>query len=178
MSFSDTYKEEVLQSRRTRSQRAGFWAKVVSFVLMIMVAATLRSEPELRQAVVAAGTDTVLKVTGRDAQTATSFSPSARLGQGTQQSSPAILDALSKQIEGVSKVGQIEPFVKPQENRIKVNRGGQLNGNGPRFTSVLPRDASGDMQGTSPQSPSPQSPDAAEAANALGRMLKDFNIGQ
>jgi hypothetical protein len=65
MSFRDTYSNEVLESRRTRSQRARFWGKVVSIVLMVTVAVTLRTEPQLRSALVSAAMAGVMQVTGR-----------------------------------------------------------------------------------------------------------------
>lgn len=65
MSFRDIYSNEVLESRRARSQRARFWGKVVSIVLMLTVAVTLRTEPQLRSALVSAAMAGALQVTGR-----------------------------------------------------------------------------------------------------------------
>lgn len=59
MSFSDTYRHEVYLSRKDRSRRALFWAKVISFVLMVTIGATLRAEPELRRVLMDAGMDAV-----------------------------------------------------------------------------------------------------------------------
>lgn len=64
MSFSDVYANEVLESRRTRSDRARFWAKIVSFLLMITVAVTLRSDPQLRVALISAAMNGVSNVMG------------------------------------------------------------------------------------------------------------------
>jgi hypothetical protein len=64
MSFQDVYHNEVLLSRRTRSQRSHFWAKVVGVVLMVIIGATLRSEPQLRQALFTAGMDGVAAASG------------------------------------------------------------------------------------------------------------------
>ncbi|MFY0646769.1 hypothetical protein [Sulfitobacter geojensis] len=65
MSFRDVYSNEVLESRRARSQRARFWGKVVSIVLMLTVAVTLRTEPQLRSALVSAAMAGAMQVTGR-----------------------------------------------------------------------------------------------------------------
>lgn len=62
MSFRDVYSNEVLESRRARSQRARFWGKVVSIVLMLTVAVTLRTEPQLRSALVSAAMAGALQV--------------------------------------------------------------------------------------------------------------------
>ncbi len=166
MSFGDTYKEEVLQSRRTRSQRAGFWAKVVSFVLMIVVAATLRSEPELRHALIAAGTDGVLSVTGRQ-------STSAPVSTPTALPHSAGLEGLTRQIDQNGTTGLVAPFVTPPpENGIKINRLGRDGTAGPRFKSVTPINTA---QDTAPQPT--QDAEAQEAAETLGRLLQNFNVG-
>ncbi|WP_386625464.1 hypothetical protein [Sulfitobacter geojensis] len=65
MSFRDIYSNEVLESRLARSQRARFWGKVVSIVLMLTVAVTLRTEPQLRSALVSAAMAGAMQVTGR-----------------------------------------------------------------------------------------------------------------
>ncbi|WP_281991355.1 hypothetical protein [Sulfitobacter geojensis] len=65
MSFRDVYSNEVLESRRARSQRARFWGKVVSIVLMLTVAVTLRTEPQLRSALVSAAMAGAMQLTGR-----------------------------------------------------------------------------------------------------------------
>lgn len=65
MSFRDVYSNEVLESRRARSQRARFWGKVVSIVLMLTVAVTLRTEPQLRGALVSAAMAGAMQLTGR-----------------------------------------------------------------------------------------------------------------
>lgn len=65
MDFRRTYHAEVLQSRRDRARRAIFWSRATGVLLMITVAATLRSEPELRRVLADAGINAMLKVTGR-----------------------------------------------------------------------------------------------------------------
>ncbi|MGC1503094.1 MAG: hypothetical protein WA782_03035 [Sulfitobacter sp.] len=65
MSFRDIYSNEVLESRRTRSQRARFWGKIVSILLMLTVAVTLRTEPQLRGALISAAMAGAMHVTGR-----------------------------------------------------------------------------------------------------------------
>lgn len=53
------YRDAILQSRCDRSRRALFLAKLVGLLLMIMVGATLRSEPALRNALLFAAMDAV-----------------------------------------------------------------------------------------------------------------------
>lgn len=62
MNFANTYSEEVLQSRRDRSRRAFFWARVLSFVLMITFAATLRADPKLRNLLMESGMDAIAAI--------------------------------------------------------------------------------------------------------------------
>ncbi len=64
MSLSEIYRHEVLQSRRDRSRRAFFWARIMGLALMLTIGATLRSEPQLRSAIARAGMDVVLKASG------------------------------------------------------------------------------------------------------------------
>ena len=55
MEFKETYRHEVYLSRKVRSQRALFAAKLTGFVLVLTVGATLRAEPELRRLLFNAG---------------------------------------------------------------------------------------------------------------------------
>ena len=64
MGFADTYREEVLQSRRIRSRRVLFWSRIVGLALVILIAAILRAEPDLRRALLTAGMNTAARVTG------------------------------------------------------------------------------------------------------------------
>jgi len=66
MSFAETYKHEILQSRRDRSRRSMFWARILGLVLMLTIGAILRSEPQLRQGLMDAGIEAVLKLTKQD----------------------------------------------------------------------------------------------------------------
>lgn len=59
MTFAGTYRDEVIASRRDRSRRAFFWAKVTSIVLMLTIAVTLRAEPDLRRLLMSAGMDAI-----------------------------------------------------------------------------------------------------------------------
>ena len=63
--FSEIYRAEALQSRRDRSRRAFFWARIAGLALMLTIGATLRSEPELRSALARAGMDAVMATAGR-----------------------------------------------------------------------------------------------------------------
>lgn len=77
MSFADIYNHQVFESRRTRSQRAQFWARVVSLALMLMVGVVLRTEPDLRRALAEAGMSAVMQVTGRSTALAAAQDPAA-----------------------------------------------------------------------------------------------------
>ena len=59
MNPKESYRHEVLQSRRDRSRRAFFWARIFGLALMLTIGATLRSEPELRSALARAGMDAI-----------------------------------------------------------------------------------------------------------------------
>ncbi|QFT57374.1 hypothetical protein FIU94_00945 [Sulfitobacter sp. THAF37] len=67
MNFAETYRHEVLQSRRDRSRRALFWSRILGIVLMLTIGAVLRAEPDLRRALATAGSDAILAMTGRAA---------------------------------------------------------------------------------------------------------------
>ncbi|MGC1495574.1 MAG: hypothetical protein WA790_07185 [Sulfitobacter sp.] len=71
ISLSEIYRHEVLQSRRDRSRRAFFWARVMGLVLMVTIGATLRSEPELRSAIARAGMDAIVAASGSTQPTQT-----------------------------------------------------------------------------------------------------------
>ncbi len=77
MSFSETYHAEVLQSRRDRSRRAMFWARILGLVLVLTIGAILRSEPALRSALADVGMTAIMRVTGNGAsqQAATQAAP-------------------------------------------------------------------------------------------------------
>lgn len=110
MSFREIYANEVLEQRRTRAQRARFWGKVVSLVLMLTIAVTLRTEPQLRRALISAAMAGAMQVTGRSVPAATPDLPE-RFQDGFQAMSartPAPAPANSTGIR----------------DRIKVNRPG------------------------------------------------------
>lgn len=69
VSFKEIYRTEVLQSRRDRSRRAFFWARIMGLALMVTIGATLRSEPELRRALAGAGMDAVMQMAGHQPPT-------------------------------------------------------------------------------------------------------------
>jgi len=64
MSFAQTYKEEVLKSRRDRSRRAFFWARVVGLVLMVTFATTLHRDPALARALKDAAVVQMMRLAG------------------------------------------------------------------------------------------------------------------
>lgn len=98
MSFAGTYHEEVLASRRDRSRRAFFWAKVTSILLMLTIAVTLRVEPDLRRLILTAGTDAIMR------------------GAGANETSD-VADLPGRQVAAPSAQGSSLP-----RSRIKVNR--------------------------------------------------------
>ncbi len=61
MSFAGTSQEEIITSRRDRSRRAFFWAKITSVVLILTIAVTLRAEPDLRRLLMGAGMNAVMR---------------------------------------------------------------------------------------------------------------------
>ena len=63
MTGDDTYLFELRKSRRIRSQRAMFWARITGVLLMILVAATFRIEPGLRIALTDTAVSGVLALT-------------------------------------------------------------------------------------------------------------------
>lgn len=69
MTFKDIYGHEVLQSRRDRSRRALFWSRIVGIVLMLTVGVVLRSEPDLRQALMTAGMNGVARFADQESAT-------------------------------------------------------------------------------------------------------------
>ncbi|MDD9719981.1 hypothetical protein PVW51_04725 [Sulfitobacter sp. PR48] len=101
MDFFETYRHEVLQSRRDRSRRALFWSRILGIVLMLTIAAILRAEPDLRRALTTAGSDAILAMMGRDAA-------------ATPQASPAVLP------QGAEN-NAVQVSTRPRD-RVKVNR--------------------------------------------------------
>lgn len=67
MSFADTYREQVVQSRQDRARKALFLSRIVGVILMIAIAFVLRVEPALRTAIAEAGMDLMTQMTGRAA---------------------------------------------------------------------------------------------------------------
>ena len=65
MEFAQTYRHEVIQSRRDRSRRARFWSRIVGIVLMLTIAAVLKMEPDLRRALSEAGTNAILQIASK-----------------------------------------------------------------------------------------------------------------
>ena len=75
MEFSDTYRDQVLQSRKDRSRRAIFWSRIVGVVLMLTVGVILRSEPGLRADLANAGMDFIATVSGQQDVASTHEAP-------------------------------------------------------------------------------------------------------
>jgi len=101
MGFSETYRHEVLQSRRDRSRRALFWSRILGIVLMLTIAAILRAEPDLRRALTTAGSDAILAMMGRDAAS-------------TPQATPVVLP------QGAEN-NAVQVSTRPRD-RVRVNR--------------------------------------------------------
>lgn len=112
MSFREIYANEVLEQRRTRAQRARFWGKVVSLVLMLTIAVTLRTEPQLRRALISAAMAGAMQVTGRSVPAATPDLPE-RFQDGFQ--------AMSARTPAPAPAPANSTGIR---DRIKVNRPG------------------------------------------------------
>jgi len=174
MSFQDVYHNEVLVSRRTRSQRASFWAKILGVVLMIVIGATLRSEPQLRQALVTAGMDGVAAVSGQVQSSRTEPSAAAQTFQLPDVSQMKAMLTQSKHAQ--AQYAQADIAVQTQvvarpRDAVRVNRHGAPGGLKPRFQSsgsstamALPADLDTDA--------------ASAAAKDLSRLLQAMKPGQ
>ena len=163
MSFSDTYSQEVLHSRQVRSQRARFWAKIVSIALMITTAAVLHSEPQLRQAIMTAGMDGIMNLTGR-----------------TKPTPPASATPDFASLQALMQQALAQP-VQPQTSQpahprdaVRVNRPGYRQIQGVQFQRVP--SAKHTMQ--SNPAHDAQAQETQSMADQLGRLLKDFRVGQ
>lgn len=81
MSFADTYREEVVESRRARGRSARFFGRLIGFVLALGFMATMQTQPELRQELINVGMRGVGAVMGIDvaanAENPQSVAPSA-----------------------------------------------------------------------------------------------------
>ncbi len=95
MAFEDIYRSEVLQSRRDRSRRSLFWARVLGIMLMLTIGLTLRSEPDLRRALMEAGMNGIARIAGRDS--------------GTQVPQPAALGGLRDRVKVNRHLGGATP---------------------------------------------------------------------
>ncbi len=175
MSFEETYQAEVLQSRRTRSQRALFWAKIVGFALMLTIGAVLRSEPQLRQAIMGLGMDAIK--TASDTKSPAQSAPSGVPIAGTPDISQ--IGALLSQMQGTQAAAPPAPdpaVGKPTtgfRDAVRVNRHGSGQGGPSPFQSVS-------NQGPALQIPGSGagSPDAGAIASDLGKLMKNFMPGQ
>ena len=175
MTFSENYRYEVLQSRRTRRTRALFWAKVLSLLLMILVAVTMRSEPHLRQALTSAAMEAAMNVAGKVTQAQAEPSASVpddmdRVPDPSQMMRylPTLMDSMAEE----TKVLREETDRAPQG--IKINRPGVAQDSGTGFKRVLAPTAE---RQTRP-SRDGQIKDTQAAADALQNLMKDFKVGQ
>jgi len=66
MDFKETYRHEVYLSRKDRSRRAFFAAKITGIALALTIGASLRAAPELRGALMTAGMDGIARITNLD----------------------------------------------------------------------------------------------------------------
>jgi hypothetical protein len=112
MEFVETYRHEVIQSRRDRARRALFWSRILGIVLMLMIGAVLRAEPELRRALSTAGSDAILAMMGHSAAT-----PQAVLPKGADDNA-------------------VQISTRPRD-RVKVNRPAQGLAKRPEFAADL-----------------------------------------
>lgn len=119
MTFTDTYREERLISRRSRARKARIAGRIIGFGLTACLVVALRTEPQLRAAV----EDLALKVISSssvqqaDAQTAQADGIAA-LGYAEGSEEDRALQQL-----GISE--QQTPVVSQMpQSRIKINRPG------------------------------------------------------
>lgn len=156
MSFAETYSHELLETRRIRSQRARFWAKIVSFALMLTLGATFYSEPQLRQAIMQTGMQGVMSLSGR----------SAAVPQ-TSVALPTDLAALQNQLQ------QDQTGAPQVSTGIKVNRFGPDSSARPVFRKVQPA-----TEAPAAQMAPNQGTDSTAMAQQLGRLLQKLQVGQ
>lgn len=173
MSFEETYQAEVLLSRRARSQRALFWAKVVGFVLMLTVGATLRSEPQLRQAIFGLGMDAI--------KTAADTSPASRtaptIGPSTEAPDMSQIGALLSQIQGGQPPAPQLQETVPAKPTTGFRDAVRVNRHGSGQSSPTPFQPTSDP-GLSLGIPNAGAPDAGAMAVDLGKLMKNFMPGQ
>lgn len=105
MGFAETYHDAVVLSRRDRSRRAMFWARILGVVLMLTCAAILRAEPDLRRALTGAGMDAVTRLAGLQAAPERAEAPEA-LAAPVTPVTPAGLPASTVK---VNRFGQTQP---------------------------------------------------------------------
>lgn len=151
MSFAETYSYERLETRRIRSQRARFWAKVVSLLLMLTLGAVFYTEPQLRQSLMQAGMQGVMTLTGRNATPA----------QAPDSGNVANLQQLLQQAQGSTPAPAPEPGVR-------VNRYGPETSTRPQFQRV---------RGSEPAA-APAPSDSTAMAEQIGKLLERFQAGQ
>lgn len=169
MSFDETYQAEVLLSRRARSQRALFWAKIVGFVLMLTVGATLRSEPQMLRAIMGLGMDAI-KTAGP------TQAPPASVQVGNMPDLSQIGSLLS-QVQGAQPPApqlQEPALAKPTNgftDAVRVNRHGSGQSSPSPFQPAT---------GSAPSFgiPGAGAPDAGAMAANLGKLMKNFMPGQ
>ena len=160
MSFSETYRAEVLQSRRDRSRRAFFWSRILGLVLMITIAVALRTEPDLRRAISSAAMDGVARLAGldrsggTDVQGGTAFAQNSRQGVLRPQASP--FNPANPQPGAGARL---------PASKVKVNR--------PGFTPAFQP-----TEFTTPdgQTIDPRSIDPAAMATQIQRVLESISI--
>lgn len=158
MSFAETYSHELLETRRIRSQRARFWSKIVSLALMLTLGAVFYSEPQLRFALMQAGTKGVMQLTGRSAAGA-SDAP-ALPGGGDLSGLQNLLQAAQQQ--------SAAPNTSPRPT-VVINRGGDSTPGQPRFQRVGNGEEQAPVQGLN---------DPSAMAEQVSRLLEQFKIGQ
>ncbi len=135
MAFEETYQAEVITSRRIRSQRVQFWAKALGVLLMIMIAAILRSEPELRSKLTTAAMDGVMAVTGSSGSASSNTfgnSPSTFSGGERTVSPTSEARRLQRVLSEINAggIGSTQTDTTSGQNRdaVKVNRFGNSQG--------------------------------------------------
>lgn len=175
MSFAEVYSEEVIETRRIRAQRARFWARIVSLLLMITVAATLHSEPRLRAALFSAAIDGLLSFNRTEAATFETSTPPLGNAPHPAADHEGLMELLKQLQPG--NLGSAAPSQSAPEasahprDTVKVNRFGDSPfGPEPSFKRVGPKVES---------SPALQDPPPLPKETELdfGKLLQRFTGG-
>ena len=122
MSFAETMTLEIRQSRRDRSRRALFCAKLMGICLVLLVGDILRTEPEFRAALMNNGINGMVQLMGREAPQ--SVEPQDATPQNARQS-PNVLPRSTVKVNRSS--GSANATSTPQTKEIADDLGRTLS---------------------------------------------------